>query len=173
MEWNVYVVGEPEDRTCVLSPLPRDLVLRLGLPAPAVAGELIDATEEVLSGAPGRIDREQFKPNSEFGRFLHWVLSKHAPRCPGVLQAAQHQPAGYVYIIDARTPTPAGEVPPDDVIGAVKLKDGAPAAYEPMPGYEPLGRNGLMVLDPWLEERFMDELVELARRGEHARSHRN
>lgn len=81
-----------------------------------------------------------------------------------VLQGARRQRDGYVYIVDARTPTPSGKVPTADGIGAVQIEGGKPIAYHANPHYEPYGRNGLMRLDPWLEARFMEEVLELVQR---------
>jgi hypothetical protein len=68
-----------------------------------------------MSTGPGRMRPEEFAPNPAFAHFLHAVLARHAPNCPGVQREAQRQRHGYVYILDARTPDPQGDVPAADV----------------------------------------------------------
>jgi hypothetical protein len=70
------------------------------------------------------------------------------------------QQNGYVYILDRRTPDPVDSVPPSDIIGAVEVQNGEVIGYEGSGRYEPVGRNGLMQLEPWLEERFTEELFK-------------
>jgi hypothetical protein len=164
LAWNVIVVDKRPGRACYLVPLSHEVVFRNGLPRPLIVGELIDAVEEVIGDARGGLDYDRFKPNPEFLRFLHAALAKHVARCPGVLQEARRQRDGYVYIIDARTPTPSGKVPTADGVGAVQIEGGNPIAYHANPHYEPYGRNGLMRLDAWLEARFMEEVLELMQR---------
>jgi hypothetical protein len=48
------------------------------------------------------------------------------------------------------------------MIGTVAVRDGEPIEYRGARGYEPFGRNGLMVLDPWLEARFVEEVLRVA-----------
>jgi hypothetical protein len=164
LDWNVFVVDKRPGLTCYLVPLSHDIIFGAGLPSQLIVGEQADAAEAAMSGGSGGLDYDRFKPNPDFNRFLHAVLASHVGRCPGVLREARRQQHGYVYILDARTPTPRGEVPPADVIGAVAIRDGQPFAYRGSPEYEPFGRNGMMQLDPWLEERFVEEALKLVRR---------
>jgi hypothetical protein len=137
----------------------------MGLPHPLIVGELLDAVAEVVSNEPDGIDYDRFKPNPAFAEFLHATLAKHVAQCPEVLSQAKQRRDGFVQIIDARSPpTPGGDVPAADVIGIVAIKEGKPIAYRGMSRYEPLGRNGLMRLDPWLEARFMEEALSLTAR---------
>jgi hypothetical protein len=119
---------------------------------------------EVVSNEPGGIDYDRFKPNPAFAEFLHATLAKHVGRCPDLLLQANQRRDGFIQIIDARTPMPRADVPAADIIGTVAIKAGKPIAYRGMPRYEPLGRNGLMRLDPWLEARLMEEALSLATR---------
>jgi hypothetical protein len=54
---------------------------------------------------------------------------------------------GWVYIIDQRTPTPGGQVPPEDIIGAFEVKDGdiLPGSYRASPNHMILSPNGFSV----------------------------
>jgi hypothetical protein len=161
LEWNVFMVDERPRRACYLVPLSHEWIFEHGLPRSLIVGELMDAEQEVMSDEPGGLDYERFRPNAEFVRLLHAVLARHVRDCPGILAEAQRLGEGSVYVIDARTPTPRGAVPPADIIGEVAIRSGNPVAYRGSPRYEVFGRNGLMRLDPWLEERFGEEILKL------------
>jgi hypothetical protein len=164
MDWNVFVVAKHPGEVCYLAALPHDVVFRAGLPWQAVVGEALMGAKDVMADRPEGLQYERFKANPEFARFLHWVLAKHAPRCPSIVLEAGRQRNGYVYIVDMRTPTPAGPVPPSDIIGAVEVQNGEVTSYQGSPQYEPFGRSGLMQLEHWLEARFKEELSALATR---------
>jgi hypothetical protein len=165
MDWHILVVDQRPRKRCYLTPLSLELIARLGAcPGAAIVGEALNAEAAITSNAPARIRPEEFAPNSAFADFLHAVLGKHVASCPGIRREAKRQRHGYVYILDARTPDPQGEVPPADVIGAVELHDGQPGKYIGSPNYEPFSHNGLMQLESWLEARFMEELLALAQR---------
>ena len=168
MDWNVYVV-ERERRQCYLSPLPHEVVFDHGLPSQAVAGEVFgEVVQRATTNDPGEIKPEQFAQNSAFVQFLHASLARHAPHCPGVLQEAARQRDGWVYIIDGRSPDPQGTVPPEDVIGKLEVVDGrVTGQYAGSKRHRILGSHGLMQLDPWLEERFMQDLHRLCGRAPH------
>jgi hypothetical protein len=169
MEWNVFLVESPSGRVGYLVPLSNEIVFRMGLLSQAIAGEVAEPPEQVMHGAGG-IDYARFKPNPDFLLFLHAVLAKQVAHCPSVLREASRKQSGYVYIIDGRTPTPHGDVPPEDIVGMVMIKNGKPVAYKGLPAYRVFGRNGMMALEPWLEARYSEALVELIR--QHAESPR-
>jgi hypothetical protein len=162
VDWNLFVVAKRPGEVCYLAALSHDVVFRHGLPLQAIVGEALASAGEVMSHGVGGVDYDHFKPNPEFTRFLHRVLAKHARQCPGVVLEARRQRTGHLYILDKRTPTPLGTVPPADIIGAVEVQNGAAIGYQGSPQYEPFGRNGLMQLDSWLEARFTEELLALA-----------
>jgi hypothetical protein len=165
MDWYILVVDQHPGKRCYLTPLSLELIARIGAcPGAAIVGEALNAAEAIMSKSPGRMRPEEFVPNPAFAHFLHAVLARRAPNCPGVRREAQRQRHGYVYILDARTPDPQGDVPGADVIGAVELQDGRPGKYIGSPNYEPYGHHGLMQLESWLEARFMEELLALAQR---------
>lgn len=70
----------------------------------------------------------------------------------------------WLYVIDARTPTPAAEVPAYDIIGAFEVREGAvvPQAYQPNGNHWLFSSNGLFKLDPTLHEKLMDRVVKQA-----------
>ncbi|MBI1374786.1 MAG: hypothetical protein GC159_18860 [Phycisphaera sp.] len=150
-----------DDGTMVnyLSPLKPDEAFSEGLPAQAVMGEVPATDSELDAGA--------FKQNKIFLAFLNGVIANHATQCPGLQAEIERQQDGYVYIIDRRTPTPGGEVPPEDIIGAVKIEKGQLLSYHGSPNYRTFTGAGFMQLDPWLHERLMEELrrIVAAKKG--------
>jgi hypothetical protein len=94
-----------------------------------------------------------------FLEFLHDVIARHAANCPGLIAGAQYQKEGFVHIIDARTETPKGEVPPEDIIGAVEIQNGSVSAYQGNPNYQVFTASGLLKLDPWFRSKLLEEIA--------------
>ena len=128
-----------------------------GLITEAIVGEYTHLLEEGESA-----NDASFRPNPAFVRLLHDVIERHAPQLRGLQAEARRQGTGWVYVIDARTPTPDGEVPPCDVIGGFEVSDGdvIPHSYRPNPNHRLLTENGLFGLDPALHERLMERINE-------------
>jgi hypothetical protein len=136
--------------------LPPDAVFAQGLAPEAVVG--------VLTGPLGEGDRiapENFARNRVFVEFLHGVIARHAPEQPGFQAEARRMGNGWIYLIDQRTPTPQGAVPPEDIFGAFEVKDGAvvPGSYKPSDRHRILSVNGFFRLDAGLYQCLMDELA--------------
>lgn len=123
---------------------------------------LSEAIVGELTGDEDRLDPDHFTPNLAFLKFLHWVLARHGASSPGFIAEAARQKDGYVYIIDNRTSTPDGSVPPEDIIGAFEIADGKPLRYIGSPQYAPLTGQGPPQLGPWLQARLVDELNVLS-----------
>ena len=92
------------------------MVFEHGLCTEAILGTLRpDATGDQ------RITPERFRENPAFVRYLRTLLADHVYGLEGLRRGAQQQVDGYVYLIDARTPQPDGQVPPVDIIGAIQV----------------------------------------------------
>ena len=130
--------------------VPHDFTFQRGLPSEAIMGRLIDG--------PDLFEPEHFRPNVRFLEFLHDVIARHAANCPGLIAEAQRQKEGLVYIIDARTPSPMGEVPPEDIIGAVEVQNGSVSDYQGNPNYQVFTASGLLKLDSWFRSRMLEEI---------------
>ncbi|WNL48066.1 hypothetical protein RKE25_10730 [Dyella sp. BiH032] len=96
-----------------------DEVVRRGLIAQEILGQLMDATR---TDEP--LDPANFARNRAFVDFLHEAIQRHAPTLPNLIASAKAQGSGWVFIVDGRTPTPQGAVPPEDVMGGFEVKDG-------------------------------------------------
>lgn len=151
----VYTVASARtgDHEHYVSPVPPELASRHGLPPEAILGKLTDG--------PDSFDVRHFTPNPRFVPFLHWVLAKHAARCPGLRAAVDRRPDGQVRIVDRRADAPDGAVPPQDLIGTIEVRAGEMIRYHGNPDYRSFTRDGVMRLDPWLRSRLLEEIEAL------------
>ncbi|GLQ97306.1 hypothetical protein [Dyella mobilis] len=136
--------------------VPAGEAVKRGLVAQEIIGQLLDATR-----ADRQIDPANFARNRAFVDFLHEAIQKHAPALPNLIDAAKAQGMGWVYIIDGRTPTPQGAVPPEDVIGGFQVDDGEilDGSYRANPNHRILSQRGFFQLDPDLERWVLADLA--------------
>ena len=152
----VYVVDDRDNarQRYYLSPLPHSSVFAVGLPPEAIVGELSD---------PKSISQETFKPNPMFIKFLAQVLEKHANGCTELVAEAERTRNGWVYVIDKRTPTPDGAVPPEDIMGGYEVNEGRLQRFLASPNHKLVSSHGLFRLGPYFEARLIEELDALRR----------
>ena len=150
-----YQVSAGADMQEVVSILSPDMVFEHGLCTEAIMGE-------VRADPAGRreLTPEAFRQNPAFVAFLWELISNQIFAVEGIRHAAQQQGEGFVYIIDARTPDPQGEVPPVDVIGGVEVQSGALVAgsYQHNPNHRLLTENGFFRLPDELESILQTDL---------------
>ena len=151
---HVYEVrGEDGELTHYLSILDPSDAMSGGLPPEAILGR--------LTAGPDHVDVENFEPNPVFVKFLGWVIARHAVACPGFVAAVARQRDGYVYIFDQRVQRADGSVAPEDLIGAVEIRDGEILRYIGSPNYRAFTAAGPPQIDPWFHDRWMEELKAL------------
>jgi hypothetical protein len=128
-----------------------------GLVSEQIIGQLIN-TDPNASIAP-----ENFARNPAFVHFLHKVIKAYAPTLPAFQNSARSQHEGFVIIIDGRTPTPQGQVPPEDIIGLFQVKDGIvdPTSYNPNENHKLLTTKGFFQLESSLLECLLNEIANL------------
>jgi hypothetical protein len=136
-----------------VTPLSPEFVYRYGLRSEAIMGELANGPED--------LSQEHFTPNPLFLRFVGWVIAKHAANCSELVDEAKRTKNGLVFILDARTPSPDGAVPPEDIIGGVTVQNGELLEFNNSPNYQLLTQRGFMELDPWFRDRLVEELTAL------------
>jgi hypothetical protein len=104
---------------------------------------------------------DNFGRNPVFVDFLHQFIAVHAPASPEIQAAASEQRTGWIYIIDRRTPTPEGRVPPEDILGGFEVSQGriVPASYRANPAHRILSSSGFFRLGPELEALLIEELT--------------
>jgi hypothetical protein len=151
----VFKANIDGDALEIVSILDPSTVFEHGLPTEAILGVL-------RPGAPGdhQITPGRFQENPAFVRYLQGLISARIYDVEGVRHAARQQGAGYVYLLDARTPQPGGQVPTADVIGAVRVQDGTlvAASYQPNPNHRLLTGDGFFRLPAELEAILRTDL---------------
>lgn len=147
------VGGEPRDYVTVIPP---ETAFATGLPAQAIVGILL---EPVAEGEAPAVDA--FAENPAFRNLLNEVVGRHAPDEPAIRDEAVRLGSGYVYVIDGRTPDPAGQAPAEDVVGAFQVRDGAVVRepYLPNPRHQLLSGNGFFRLSATLHQRLLEEIA--------------
>jgi hypothetical protein len=156
-ETSVYVcrVDTPDGRKDYITLIAPEVAFSQGLAPEAIVGELLRPLQ------PGeRISPQIFARNRVFVEFLHSVIARYGPEQPGCRAEAKRLGEGWIYIIDQRTPTPQGPVPPEDIIGAFEVKAGevVPGSYQASPNHMILSPNGFFQLDDGLQACLLREL---------------
>lgn len=155
---NVFHVDTVEGVKIYVICAPIESAFENGTPGQAILGQLSRPLK------PGdSIEPEIFVSNRMFVDFMHQVIREHAPKIDGLKQEAQRQRTGWVYIIDQRTETPAGDVPPEDIVGAFMVSFGqvVPGSYHPNPNHQILTHRGFLQIGPELETVLLEELSKL------------
>jgi len=160
--FGVYQIDNNGEMQDVVSILPSDYVFEHGFAPEAVVGMLLTPL-----GAGGKLEPANFARNSVFVQFLHQFVARQAPESADLQEAARVQESGFVYIIDLRTPTPDGGVPPEDIIGVFSV-EGGKIDVSSYTGnnehHQILSKSGFFRLDPILMEQLREELQDLAAR---------
>jgi hypothetical protein len=140
----------------IVSVLPEENVFVQGLVPQAIVGKLLKRGDE-----GGIVTPANFVRNKEFVEFLHEVVGRYGPELPGLLAEAKRLGSGRVFVIDGRTRTPQGDVPPYDIIGAFRVEGGVVTrgSYERNQNHVILSDRGFFRLDPALHERLLTELA--------------
>ncbi|MFT3683593.1 MAG: hypothetical protein QM783_01495 [Phycisphaerales bacterium] len=152
---HICVVQSESGDKHYLTLLPPDLILSKGLLGEAVIGVLLRPLDPSETITP-----EVFAPNGTFVAFMHEMIAKHTPDDPACKAEAKRQGNGWIYVIDGRTKTPQGEVPPEDIIGAFKVASGeiVPGGYQPNSRHLLLSSDGFFRLSPELYTQLVEEL---------------
>jgi hypothetical protein len=117
-----------------------------------------------------RITPDNFVRNKAFVDFMHDTISNCAHTLSELAASAKRQGDGWIYIVDGRTPTPNGSVPPEDIIGALQVKYGqlVPASYQRNSNHRILSERGFVRLDGELMEHLLSALSRLGAQGRRA-----
>jgi hypothetical protein len=160
---STYLVHTPDGPKVYVTVdcLSHERVFERGLPPEIIVGVLRGPVESVEAITPA-----VFARNGVFVDFMHGVIAGRGPELPGLVAAARRQGDGWVYIIDQRTPTPQGAVPPEDIVGAFEVRGGqvVPGSYRPSPKHMILSSRGFFQLGE-LQPYLLAELAALAEPG--------
>jgi hypothetical protein len=137
---------------------PKDIEYLGGIPGKAIVGLV---SPEAM--AAGRITPSTFRPNPEFADVLHSVIETWAPESRSLQDEARRIEDGAVFVIDLRTPTPLGEVPPEDILGQFEAKAGflVRNSYHRNPNHLLVSERGPFQLDKPILARLLDALRSL------------
>jgi hypothetical protein len=154
--WICRVALPGEGQQDLVTLLPSEETFANGIIPEAIVGVLKRPLEEGEAIKP-----ENFVRKKIFNDFLHEFIARQGPELKGLQAEARRQREGWVYLIDGRTATPQGKVPPDDIIGAFEVKDGRLVAqsYERNPRHVLLSQDGFFRLAPELHEQLLRELT--------------
>jgi hypothetical protein len=149
-------VDTPDGTKDYLTLLPPDVVSSQGLAPVAIVGVLLRSLQPEESTTP-----QVFARNRIFVDFMHDVIARCAPQQLGCQAEARRLGEGWIYIVDQRTPTPQGPVPPEDIIGAIQVKGGTVVlgSYRASDKHMILSSRGFFQLDPELRECLLRELA--------------
>jgi hypothetical protein len=153
---SVCRVATPEGPKNYVTVLPQESVFAEGLAPEAIVGVLSESWQPT-----DRITPNVFVRNRGFIEFLHAVIARHGPTQTGFQGEARRLGDGWVYVIDQRTPTPQGPVPPEDILGAFAVKGGAvvPGSYQRSPQHRLLTERGFLRLGEELQRCLLQELA--------------
>jgi hypothetical protein len=157
----VYRVDTPDGEKDYVSCLTHEQVFARGLPPEAIIGVLLRPLE---AGEP--ITPAVFARNRVFVEFMQSMIARRGPELPGLVAEARRQGEGWVYVIDQRTRTPQGAIPPEDIVGAFEVKGGqvVPDSYRPSPRHLILSADGFFQLGAELQACLLEELARRAER---------
>jgi hypothetical protein len=141
-----------------LTMLPLEIVFRKGLIPEAIIGVLLRPLTDVQSITP-----EVFARSAPFVKFMHEVIAKYGEQESDCIAEARRLGSGWVYIIDARTKTPQGAVPPEDIFGAFEVRDGqvVPGTYRESSRHMILSNDGFFRLSAEMHSHLLRELQAL------------
>ena len=156
------IVSEGKTRD-ILSFLPPGQAMKRGIDGPAIVGTL-----RVPVSKGGTVTPDNVGVNPAFVKFLQAFIARVAPTSPEFIRSVEEQGEGWLYIIDQRTPTPGGNVPLEDILGAFRIEHGkaVPGSYQPMDGHKIVSERGLFQLDTFLQARLVQELTLLNNAGQ-------
>ena len=155
---NVCRVDTPDGAKDYVTCLSHEHVFKHGIPPEAIIGVLLRPLESGEAITPS-----VFARNRVFVEFMHSVIARRGPELPGLMAEAKRQGEGWVYVVDQRTPTPQGAVPPEDIVGAFEIKIGqvVPGSYRASPKHMILSPNGFFRLGSELQPCLLEELAAI------------
>lgn len=153
--YHLYDIDTDDGPVTMVGVLPPEIALGVGLPSPAVIGTLPRGASEITAAT--------FTPNDEFAAFLGYVISKHGAVDPVLVDQARQQVDGWVFMVDMRVGDSDEEIQTEDILGAFRAEGGAvvDGSYRANPKHALLTDRGLPVIDEWVYEKLVEELLAL------------
>jgi hypothetical protein len=154
----IYNVDTGSGPGWVLSTVGPDVILDTGLCSEAILGTLssdMPSPDTRPTIAPDRLSQ-----NPAFVDNLATVIAAGVVDLVELRREASRQGDGFVYLLDGRTQTPLGQVPPVDVLGAVAVEGGelVPGSYQHNRHHRLLTADGFFRLPAELEAALATDL---------------
>ncbi len=133
-----------------------ELIFEYGLSAKVIVGEVDKSEDEEFDFATS------FRANPAFKETIFDFARAEMLDDETLINSAIEQQEGWVYIIDQRTKTPEGEVPPYDIIGGFKVENKELKRFSENPNYQIKSINGFTDLGKNLNIKmniFLENLV--------------
>lgn len=159
---NVCHVDTPEGPKDYITCLSHEHIFQHGLAAEAIIGVLLQPLKTGEAITPS-----DFARNRVFVEFMQTVIARRAPELPGFIAEAKRQGEGWIYVVDQRTPTPQGAVPPEDIVGAFQIRNGqvVSGSYQASSRHVILSEHGFFRLGSELQPCLLEELAAIADSG--------
>jgi len=136
-----------------------DYLFKYGLLGAVIIGE-------VEKSDSGEMDfKNTFKENPLFKKTIFNFIEIEAINDPALITEAKKQNNGWVYIVDQRTPTPEGEVPPFDIIGAFEVTNGKLGNFNANQNYQLKSVNGFTNFGETLNIKMNNYLTKLLQKN--------
>lgn len=146
----IYTINDAKGSRRLACMLPEAVTRQHGLKSFAIVGEFADGTDNT----------NKFVVNPAFLDFLAWAIARHAAQCPSLIAQAQKHQNGHLYVTDARGRVNGAQSSEADIIGIVAIKDGKIISYAGNKNYLPFNEHGFMTIEPWLNSKIREELLE-------------
>lgn len=160
----IKMKGDPNRRLVVVAIPDRAPGSKASIHAEEIVGQFLVSDEE-LGGRTGTLEDmpvDGFSRGKDFTNFLHESIARHGSSLLGAQASAVGRDNAYVYIIDGRTPTPQGDVPVEDIIGAFRVASGkiVPDSYQRFEAHRLYTERGFFQLDPMLRMLVLKDLQD-------------
>ena len=134
-----YLVRKTEkEQIYYLSILPGVLIRDNPNAFAAIAGKFLQD--------PNKYENPQFIENETFVEMMHKTIVDGLLTYEDLVDRMRAGVEKYIYLIDKRTPSPQGEVPPEDIYGCIEMVEDGSIDYTPNPNYKIYGKNGFFYL---------------------------
>ena len=123
-----------------------DLILKYGLKGCVISGKVEKSEQNGIE--------DHFIANTEFKETVFKFVDSVMRQDPNLVQAAENQIDGNVYIIDQRTPDPNGRVEMFDILGAFEVENKTLGAFKKNANYQIKSVNGFIDFGPRNNAKF-------------------
>lgn len=152
MDCHLYSIPGEKGTLHLLSPLSKEQLSGRPSKSEFFLGRLLDPERGT--------EPENISYNADFLVILHEIVRDLMATDRDVLEEAQQQPNGFVFIVDQRAPSDQ-EVEKEDIIGIflVNEKTTDASRYRPNPDYRLIGKHGVALFPDKVEERLMERIL--------------